>query len=113
MGFVVADVSCYSGNSCDNLGDSLRSGCDNNGYPGLAALVIAYVEEDDDSWLGRIEKLDSQSAGIGLFRTRCCLCCWQSLGVLTGNSFNYIVSTRIERRNREWKRHGNRQLQAF
>lgn len=48
MGFVVAYVSYYLGSSCDNLGNSLRSGCNNNKYPGLVALVTAGAEEGDD-----------------------------------------------------------------
>ena len=38
---------------------------------------------------------------------------WQRPEVLTRKSFNYIVSETIERRYREWKRHGNPRLQAL
>jgi hypothetical protein len=60
----VEDVSYYLGNSCDNMGDSLRTGCNNNKCPRLVALVTADAEEDDDSWSVRIEELGGQSTGL-------------------------------------------------
>jgi hypothetical protein len=38
----VADVSYYPGNSCDNLVDSIRSGCNN-----IPALVVRVLVSDD------------------------------------------------------------------
>ena len=49
----MADVSYYPGNSCDNLGDSVRGGHNDNRYPGLVALVTADAEEDGGLWLVR------------------------------------------------------------
>jgi hypothetical protein len=57
VGAVVENVSYYLGNSCHNLGGSVRAGCNNNRCPGLLALVTADVEEDDDLWPGRIEEV--------------------------------------------------------
>jgi hypothetical protein len=46
MGFMVADVSYFRGNSCDNLADSIRSGC--NSIPALVVLVSTDAEGDGD-----------------------------------------------------------------
>jgi hypothetical protein len=51
----VADVSYYAGNSCDNMGDSLCSGCNNNGYLDVVALVTADVDQDANLCLERLE----------------------------------------------------------
>ncbi len=48
LGAVVEDVSYYHGNSCDNLIDSLRGGCEYNRYLDMAALVISCAKGDDD-----------------------------------------------------------------
>jgi hypothetical protein len=62
----VTDVSHYPRNSWDNLVDSICSECNN--IRTLVVLVSADAEEDDDSWLRRIEKFGSQSTGIGIQR---------------------------------------------
>jgi len=56
MGSVVAYFSYYLGNSCDNLGDSLRHGCNNNRYLGLVALVTSHTEEYNDHGLARTDE---------------------------------------------------------
>jgi hypothetical protein len=61
----VADVSYCAGNSCDNLGDSLCSGCNNNGYLDVVALVTADVDQDANLCLERLEELGGWSAGLG------------------------------------------------
>jgi hypothetical protein len=113
LGVVVADVSYYTGNNCDNLINSLGSGCSYNRYLDMVALVTADAEEDEDQCLARRNEvwwlwrshIEYQGKDAG----------WLLAGllVLTGSSFNYIVSETIERRYREWKRHGNQQLQAL
>ena len=62
----MTDVSHYPRNSWDNLVDSICSECNN--IPTLVVLVSADAEEDDNSWLRRIEKLGSRSTGIGIQR---------------------------------------------
>lgn len=48
LGVVVEDVSYHPRNSCDNLGGSLRSGCNSNRSLDVVALVTADAEEDDE-----------------------------------------------------------------
>ena len=40
----MADVSYYTGNSCDNLVGSLRSGCNSNRSVDVVALVTVDAE---------------------------------------------------------------------
>ena len=51
----MADVSYYSGNSCDNLVDSIRSG--SNNIPTLVVLVSGDAEGDKDLSLLRTQKV--------------------------------------------------------
>jgi hypothetical protein len=58
---MVADFSYHFGNSCNNLGDSIRSGCDN--IPTLVVLVSGDAEGDDDLSPLRTQKVLLQRQG--------------------------------------------------
>ncbi len=63
LGVVVEDVSYHPRNSCDNLGGSLRSGCNSNNFPGLVALVTTDAEEQGDLWPVRTESVATTAPG--------------------------------------------------
>jgi hypothetical protein len=70
VGFVVADVSYYPGNSCGNLVDSIRSGCNN--FPTLVAFVSADAEGDDGLSLVRTQEVWWLQRRDRLCRQGCC-----------------------------------------
>jgi len=63
LGVVVADVTYYPGNSGDNLGGSLRNGCNSNNFPGLVALVTTDAEEQGDLWPVRTGSVATTAPG--------------------------------------------------
>jgi hypothetical protein len=64
----VADVSYYPGNSCDNLIDSLGSGCSNNRCVDMVALVAA--DAKNEVWWIRRSHIEYQGKDAGLAVSR-------------------------------------------
>jgi hypothetical protein len=73
----VADVSYYAGNSCDNLIDSLGSGCSNNRSVGIVALVTADAEEDGGQCLASETGVRCVRRSHTVFGRGSWLGCWQ------------------------------------